>query len=618
MAQKISDQPVIVQPRQPEEIEEIDPPSRKHWIVLAVAALMVLFGGSLAWYVQTDGGNITIKDVRFVGTNGTVMSALLYVPKGVTNKAPAPAILAIHGYINSRETQDGFAIEFARRGYVVLALDQTGHGYSDGPAFANGFGGPDGLKYLNSLDIVDKKNIGLEGHSMGGWASLIATGVYSTSYQSIVLEGSSTGTSGAPEGTATFPRNLGLVFSKYDEFSQLMWGSPSAAGIVNTKKLQTLFNTTEPVEVGKVYGSIEQGTARKLYQPAVTHPGDHISTAAIGAAMEWMGLTLKGGKPLATTDQIWYWKEFGTLIALIGMVIFIFPLGALLLRTPFFRSLREPMPERKGLAGWGWWVGALLTVAIPIISFYWFQKWGNSNFPAKDYNFWPQNITTGIMVWAVLNGLISLGLFLIWHFALNRRLTGATFGNYGLTWSGGRHFWSQLGKTALLAIIIISGAYALLAFSDFAFKTDFRFWVVAVKLMSATQFRIFLDYLLPFVAFFLVLGIGLHGQLRLRGNADRRQTLARAMLVNAIMVSIGFVILLLVNYIPLFTGGVQGIPTESLLNIVAFQFVPLMAIVGSISTYFYYKTGHIYLGAFLNGMLITWIIVASTATHVLI
>lgn len=619
MAQKIRDEVEVVQPEQPAEtVVEADPPARKHWIVMAVALLMVLFGGALGWFVQTDGGNITIKDIRFVGTNGTVMSALLYIPKGVTAKTPAPGILAIHGYINSRETQDGFAIEFARRGYVVLALDQTGHGYSDGPAFANGFGGPDGLKYISSLDIVDKKNIGLEGHSMGGWASVVAAGVYTDSYKSIVLEGSSTGTFGGGVGTATFPKNLGLVFSKYDEFSSLMWGSDSGVGIVNTKKLQTQFGTTSPVEVGKLYGSIQDGTARKLYQPNVTHPGDHISTVAIGAAMEWMGMTLQGGKPLATTDQTWYWKEFGTLIALIGMVIFIFPLGALLLRAPFFKSLRQPMPERKGLVGWGWWVGAALLIAIPTISFYWFQHWGNTNVAAQDFTFWPQNITTGIMVWAVFNGLISLGLFLIWHFALNHRLTGATFGNYGLTWPGARTFWSQIGKTALLAISIIAGAYALLVFSDFAFKTDFRFWVVAVKLMDQTQFRIFLDYLIPFVAFFLVLGIGLHGQLRLKGNADRRQTLARAMLVNTILVSVGFVILLLINYVPLFINGIQGIPTESLLNIVAFQFVPLMAIVGSVSTYFYYKTGHIYLGAFLNGMLITWIIVAGTATHVLI
>ena len=187
--------------------------------VLLVALLMIGLGGLLAWSVQTDGGQIKIKDIRFVGTNGTVMSALLYVPKNATVKTPAPGVLAVHGYINTRETQDGFAIEFARRGYVVLAMDQTGHGYSDPPAFANGFGGPDGLKFLRSLDIVDKNNIGLEGHSMGGWTVGVAAQLAPNDYKAMVMEGSSTGTSGVTTGTATFPRNLAVVYSKFDEFS---------------------------------------------------------------------------------------------------------------------------------------------------------------------------------------------------------------------------------------------------------------------------------------------------------------------------------------------------------------------------------------------------------------
>ena len=130
--------------------------------------ILILAGGLLAHFTQTAGG-IKIQDVRFKAAKGNTMSALLYIPPNATAQTPAPGILAVHGYINSRETQDGFAIEFARRGYVVLALDQTGHGYSDPPAFAGGFGGPDGLAYLRSLEFVDKNNIGLEGHSMGGW-----------------------------------------------------------------------------------------------------------------------------------------------------------------------------------------------------------------------------------------------------------------------------------------------------------------------------------------------------------------------------------------------------------------------------------------------------------------
>lgn len=190
------------------------------WLILA-GIVIVMAGAILAHTVRTSGGT-AVTDVRFPGTNGTVMSALLYVPINATPAAPAPGILAVHGYINSRETQDGFAIEFARRGYVVLSIDQTGHGYSRGAAFSNGFGGPDGLSYLKSLPMVDARQIGLEGHSMGGWAVLAAAAAMPGAYSSMVLEGSSTGAPYAQEGSQSRPSNLAVVFSRFDEFSNLM------------------------------------------------------------------------------------------------------------------------------------------------------------------------------------------------------------------------------------------------------------------------------------------------------------------------------------------------------------------------------------------------------------
>jgi len=207
---------------------------RGRWSLAIGGALLILAGSLLAYVTQTSGG-IQIRDVRFAGAKGNTMSALLYIPPNATAQTPAPGILAVHGYINSRETQDGFAIEFARRGYVVLALDQTGHGYSDPPSFANGFGGPDGLAYLRGLDIVDKANIGLEGHSMGGWTILAAAATAPNDYKSMVLEGSSTGKPFAAEGTASWPRNVALVFAQYEEFSTLMWGVEKARDVTQSQ-----------------------------------------------------------------------------------------------------------------------------------------------------------------------------------------------------------------------------------------------------------------------------------------------------------------------------------------------------------------------------------------------
>ena len=315
---------------------------RRRWSLANVGALLILAGGVLAWLTQTADG-IRIEDIRFPGAKGNTMSALLYIPKNATAQTPAPGILAVHGYINSRETQDGFAIEFARRGYVVLALDQTGHGYSDPPAFANGFGGPDGLAHLRSLDIVDKNNIGLEGHSMGGWTVLAAATAMPNDYRAMVLEGSSTGKPFAADGTPSWPRNVALVFAQYEEFSSLMWGEDKARDVTKSPKLWALFGSQGPVEPGKIYGEIAQGTARVLQTPAITHPAEHISHEAIGYSLDWFAKTLQGGTPRPADDQIWFRKEIGTGLALLGLVaLLIGAFDGLLEASMYSQRLRLP------------------------------------------------------------------------------------------------------------------------------------------------------------------------------------------------------------------------------------------------------------------------------------
>src|SRR5712672_1912281 len=348
---------------------------RRRWSLAIAGLILILAGGLLAHFTQTSGG-IRIQDVRFKGAKGNTMSALLYIPPNATAQTPAPGVLAVHGYINSRETQDGFAIEFARRGYVVLALDQTGHGYSDPPAFANGFGGPDGLAHLRSLDFVDKNNIGLEGHSMGGWAVLAAATAAPNDYKSMVLEGSSTGKPFAADGTPNWPRNTALVFAQYDEFSNLLWGVERARDVTQSPKLQALFGTLGAVEPGKIYGDIAQGTARVLYTPAITHPAEHISHEAIGYSLHWFARTLKGGTPLPADDQVWFRKELGTLMALLGFVALLIGAFDALLEAPMYSRLRLPeiadgtMPAHSAASGGRWAMALILSAFIPALTYY--------------------------------------------------------------------------------------------------------------------------------------------------------------------------------------------------------------------------------------------------------
>jgi pimeloyl-ACP methyl ester carboxylesterase len=567
----------------------------RKWSTAIVGAILILAGGVLAYVTQTSGG-IQIKDVRFAGAKGNTMSALLYIPPNATAQTPAPGILAVHGYINSRETQDGFAIEFARRGYVVLALDQTGHGYSDAPAFANGFGGPDGLAYLRSLDIVDKNNIGLEGHSMGGWTVLAAASAMPNDYKSMVLEGSSTGAPFAAEGTPAWPRNVALVFAQYEEFPTLMWGVEKARDVTQSPKLEALFGTQSPVEPGKAYGDAAQGTARVLYTPAMIHPDEHISPQAIGYSLDWFAKTLKGGTPRPSDDQIWFRKEIGTLIALIGFVVLLLGVFDGLLEVPVFARLRAPeatAPAKVATSGRRWTAAFILSAFIPALTYYPAFAVGGSLVTPSQYL--PQGITNQIMVWALINGLIALVLM---PFAPKR-----------VSRSG------IIVPSILIALITVIVGYAALWLCDLAFKIDFRFWIVALKLMSAKQFLIFLIYLLPFTAFFVVALHVLHRNFSTMG-APR----AALYLTNVFALTLGFIVLVALQYGTLWLTGKLFNPLPDpafvpLSTIIAIQFVPLFAIAAIIATFTWRRTGSSLPGALICGIFVTWYVVAGTATQ---
>ena len=562
----------------------------RKWGLFAAGLLLILAGSWLASAVQTSGG-VTVTDVRFPGTGGVTMSGLLYTPKTATSATPAPGILAVHGYINSRETQSAFAIEFARRGYVVLAMDQTGHGYSGGAAFSNGFGGPDGLKYLRSLPMVDKANIGLEGHSMGGWTVLAAAAAMPDAYRAVVLEGSSTGAPFAAEGTPAWPRNLGLVFSQYDEFSKIMWGVERAQDVAGAPKLKTVFGTAADIVPGRVYGSIADGTARRLTQPATTHPGDHISTAAVGDAIDWFSKTLVGGTPKPASDQIWIWKEIGTGVAFIGFVVLL--LGAFngLLSLPVFASLRHEEDAAVDYRTGRWWAGLLTTALLPIVTF--FPAFIAVTVLLKPSALLPQSITNQVVAWALLNA--ALTLVIGWF---GRKRTMASFDN-------------RWGPAALIALATTAVGYLSLVAADALFKVDFRFWVVALKLFSPAQAKIALVYVLPFTAFFLVATRALHGRLSVLGDSAVKQygSAVAAM-------ALGFLILLVIDYVLFFLTGRLPTDFDPLSTVVAIQFLPLMAIVAVISTFTWRRTGSYVPGAVLCGLFATWYVVAGTATQV--
>jgi hypothetical protein len=251
------------------------------------------------------------------------------------------------------------------------------------------------------------------------------------------------------------------------------------------------------------------------------------------------------------------------------------------------------MPKHAAASGRLWTVAFILTAFIPALTYYpAFALGGTFVVPSA---LLPQGITNQIMVWAIINALITLALM---PFAPKRRSRAGI-----------------LGPSILIALATAVIGYAALWLADLAFKIDFRFWIVALKLMSGRQFLIFLIYLVPLTGFFVIALHVLH-----RNFSTLAASRGALYLTNMLALTLGFIVLLGLQYGTLWLTGKLFNPLPDpgfvpLSTIVAIQFVPLLAIAAAIATFTWRRTGTSLPGALICGIIVTWYVVAGTATQ---
>jgi hypothetical protein len=381
-----------------------------------------------------------------------------------------------------------------------------------------------------------------------------------------------------------------------------MWGVRDARDVTGSAKLKTVFGVEEDVVPGRVYGSTEEGTARWLAMPVTTHPGDHISRAAIGDALRWAEMTLAsptptGTRALAPADQIWYWKELGTLVALLGGVLVLLGAFDVLMSRPWFSAARVDGVGAVAGPSTAWWLALAGSSLIPAATYFPFTGWGTA-FAANVV--FPQGITNQILVWAVGNGLIVA-------------LVLAVRPRARTTPDDGRVRPAEAGRAALAAVLSVGALYVAVLASHWLFRTDLRFWVVALKPLAPHHVPTFLAYVVPFTAFFYVAQKALHETLSLR----RRGPLAQYATGLAATTG-GFAVMTAALYAHLFAAG--HLPTVggvgALFTVIAMQFVAVLALTGIVAVYAWRRTNGTLAGAIACGLLVTWYIVAGQATHV--
>ncbi|MGE5838447.1 MAG: dienelactone hydrolase family protein, partial [Deltaproteobacteria bacterium] len=520
----------------------------------------------------------------------------------------------------NRETGDANCIELARRGFVVLNIDAIGRGNSGmpndpkDPTFDKTYGGLTSLKVLRSFPFVDPDFVGILGHSLGAeMAYQVALG--DPGVGALVISGFAY----TQAASATSPRNMLMIMGKWDEYRQRMTGTKDIEKEwMSTSQTRKVIPVADP-KIGVTYGAFEQGTARRVIVPRTIHFMESHDREGIGEMLEWMRKALRPPKQwwIDSRSQTWPIKEWATLIAMLACFASLLPLGRIFLGMNLFKTL-EGTPTGKYACSVKSYLkfnainGVLMWLYLPLI----FVLFGMHVYLVRIDGAFPMMMANGVLWWFFWISVIGFLLFSRWLKKESKK-SGHTWADAGVSYQeqGFGLDSGKLAKTVLLASILFGFAYFSEHVLEQIFIVDFRFLFPFASDLTRERAWLCLRYF-PFLLIgFVFMGVFLHGQIRGPAKGNRLATWVSWSLWNVFAMVTPIILFLMVQYVPLFTSGLIPLvgPGGMFVAFIhgLFHIIGVLIIVVPLSTWFYQLTGKIYLGAFVNAMIVTWMYVSS-------
>lgn len=445
---------------------------KKKWVALLAVLLVAIFACMLvADGIQRDHGKVEITEGWIETDVGNLMYKL-YTPETATAETPAPGVLLLHGYQNDHETCAAYAIELARRGAVVLCLDEYGHGSSSAGLIHRGYvnhkvtvnygedseeagtfksiggqtrykvmmnfsnlsffddhyttdadgntltdssgGGNYAYALLAAMDNVDADRLAISGHSMGTWSSWSVAAEFSgtdIAPKAVVLQCGELFRDSAYDAENIHFNNVLLLQAKYDEFSYFRDYENVVDDSLLKSDLRTEFLgcTAEEAAWDTTYGDFADGTARRIELLYTNHRLTTHNAHGLATALEWFDSTIGLDTELAPTDQVAMVKEWLVFAAMLCAIASLLPLMELLLSIPFFKKATTALPAKSGVkSNKKWWKGAIITMLIAACTYPFMTQLGHGLLPLPEGIF-RMTIGNGFVSWYLLMILIMVG-----------------------------------------------------------------------------------------------------------------------------------------------------------------------------------------------------------------
>lgn len=572
---------------------------------LALTLAVLLAATVLLWGVSSSWGSVTIKRYTLVTDDGKEVSGVLYIPKTATAENPAPCVINMHGRANTAHVCDTWALEEARRGYVVLSLDLFGCGESDlldGGSNKSHYKYPEvWYDYLKDLSFVIPDQFVYVGFSMGNIPAYSMAELHpDTTIGNIQVFNFK-----APSKDCQ--TNLCVIKAQSDQYNYGQVGGLNVyeASIADAFDLSSV----SELERDKIYGSFEERTARQyVFAPRALHQSGGIDSNVICALLTFLDQCAPMPNYIAPNSLIWGFQQILALVCYVFTVAFILAVGNLLLQIPYFGdAIRVPLQKNRCRHGVSLALNIVVSILIPTCTFITFSTWGvslfdkNPVFKAKNFN--------GIIFWLFLNTLITICIMIYNHKRDTKKGEKLGLAEYVLVGEGETRIpLPRVAKAFAVAALTVFFAFSWLAIVDTIFGVNYQFWILGIfSRVNVKRFFGAIPYMFVIFCVLFIAGIGMNTARRLPGTGNAKRDMARDMAINCLIAAAPVAILLLIQYGGCWLIGTGFTPfalnggSVGALNF-AFGFPFLMGSMAIINTYFYRKTGSIWVGAFMGAM----------------
>ena len=640
--------------------------SIKYWLLLIVMLVLASFMMYSADNIQKDYGKIEIVESR-INVGSDYLTYKLYKPISATSTNKAPAVLLLHGYQNDHETCAAYGIELARRGAVVLCLDEYGHGHtslglinrgyvnhkvsvnygndsqtdgtfsdisgatrykvlmnfsnlsffddkytkdSDGNKISDSScGGSIAYDYLSKLDYVDNTRMALSGHSMGTWSSWSVAADYSGSNiepKAIVLQCGELFRNSVYDNNIHF-NNVLLLQAKYDEFSYFRDYQLNVTDDLLKQPLRYEFLncSSDQAKWNTTYGNFNDGSARRMELLYTNHRLTTHDINGLNVALNWFDQALSLPNKVNGLNALN--KEYLVLGAMLLVLFAMIPLMNILLNYYLFSDVvrkQKEKPEHKNKK----FVSVLISILLSGLSFPFMSQLGHGLLPLPE-NIFKMTVGNGFIAWYGL--LIIIMLISNLFIRIKNRKNDIKNDKFNLP--------AFIGSF-ILSVCLVGFVYIVNYIYYKVFNLDLRFIWPFFRPFNLMRIGQFFVYLPIFIIFYMLNNRKVMKDMTADSYYQKGIfAFIKHWFYNFIVMAGGVLLVALIEYIPFFLGigpgadvlfgSTFGGPFMSILIL----FIPQVLFFSIICTYCYRRTNSTYTGALVAAMLACWIVTGGSS-----